>query len=62
MIPNVSSANPKWAENKETMMVRKLVIAIGLTAFAFTAAACNTVKGVGRDIESVGQAGSDAIN
>ena len=50
-------------------MVRKLVIAIGLTAFAFTAAACNTVKGVGedvtsvgRDIESVGQAGSDAIN
>ena len=23
---------------------------------------CNTVKGVGRDIESVGQAGSDAIN
>ena len=25
-------------------------------------AACNTVKGVGRDIESVGQAGSKAIN
>ncbi|WP_260583301.1 entericidin A/B family lipoprotein [Sphingopyxis sp. PET50] len=23
---------------------------------------CNTVKGVGRDIESVGQAGSDAIH
>ncbi|WP_120216564.1 MULTISPECIES: entericidin A/B family lipoprotein [unclassified Sphingopyxis] len=23
---------------------------------------CNTVKGAGRDIESVGQAGSDAIN
>ena len=43
-------------------MVRKLVIAIGLTAFAFTATACNTVKGVGRDIESVGQAGSEAIN
>ena len=24
--------------------------------------ACQTVKGAGRDIESVGQAGSDAIN
>ncbi len=24
--------------------------------------ACATVKGLGRDIESVGQAGSDAIN
>ena len=24
--------------------------------------ACNTVKGAGRDIESVGQAGSDAID
>ena len=25
-------------------------------------AACNTVQGVGRDIESVGRAGKDAIN
>ena len=25
-------------------------------------AGCNTVKGVGRDIESVGEAGSEAIN
>lgn len=29
---------------------------------SFLVAGCNTVKGVGRDIESVGQAGSDAIN
>jgi len=43
-------------------MIRKIVIAMGLGALAFTATACNTVKGVGRDIESVGQAGSDAIN
>jgi len=27
-----------------------------------TASACNTVKGLGRDIESVGQSGEDAIN
>lgn len=34
-----------------------------LTVFAsFLVAGCNTVKGVGRDIESVGQAGSDAID
>ena len=28
----------------------------------FLVAGCNTVKGVGRDIESVGQAGDDAIH
>jgi entericidin A len=36
---------------------------IFLTLLAsFLVAGCNTVKGVGRDIESVGQAGSDAID
>ncbi|WP_166940011.1 entericidin A/B family lipoprotein [Sphingopyxis panaciterrae] len=29
---------------------------------SFLVAGCNTVKGAGRDIESVGQAGSDAIH
>jgi entericidin A len=29
---------------------------------SFLVAGCATVKGVGRDIESVGQAGSDAIH
>lgn len=28
----------------------------------FALSACATVKGLGRDIQSVGQAGSDAIN
>ena len=38
-------------------------VAIALVAVAALAlAACNTVKGAGRDIESVGQAGEDAIN
>ncbi len=37
--------------------------AILLTLMAsFLVTGCNTVKGAGRDIESVGQAGSDAIN
>ncbi len=41
--------------------MRKIVLA-GLVAASFLISACNTVKGVGRDIESVGQAGDDAIH
>lgn len=37
--------------------MRKLFLAFGLAAMTLTTAACNTVKGVGRDIESVGEAG-----
>ncbi|CDO34800.1 MULTISPECIES: entericidin A/B family lipoprotein [Novosphingobium] len=43
-------------------MVKKLVLALAASGILFTATACNTVKGAGRDIESVGQAGDDAIN
>ncbi len=43
-------------------MVRKFLISLGVVAIALTATACNTVKGLGRDIESVGQAGDEAIN
>jgi len=39
----------------------KLLIA-ALIGAAFTLSACATVKGLGRDIQSVGEAGSDAIN
>lgn len=42
-------------------MIRKLVLALAATGIVMTAAACNTVKGLGRDIESVGQAGDRAI-
>ncbi|MDZ4308625.1 entericidin A/B family lipoprotein [Allopontixanthobacter sp.] len=41
-------------------MARKIFIAIGIAAMTMTAAACNTVKGVGQDIESVGEAGDRA--
>ena len=41
---------------------QKTVLAFVLGALTVTTAACNTVKGVGRDIESVGQAGEDVIN
>jgi entericidin B len=43
-------------------MFRKALIALTLGCIALTATACNTVKGVGRDIESVGQAGDRAVN
>ena len=42
-------------------MVRKLILAFGIAAFSLTAAACNTVKGVGEDVESVGEAGDRAV-
>jgi entericidin B len=43
-------------------MLRKVILALTAGAIVLGATACNTVKGAGRDIESVGQAGSDAIH
>ena len=43
-------------------MIRKSVIAVALAALTLTSAACNTVQGLGRDIESVGRAGEDVID
>jgi predicted small secreted protein len=42
-------------------MVRKLITLVCL-ASGLALAACNTVKGAGDDIKSVGQAGDDAIH
>ncbi|MBU1254885.1 MAG: entericidin A/B family lipoprotein [Alphaproteobacteria bacterium] len=42
-------------------MVRKIFLALGLTALSLSATACNTIKGLGQDIESVGEAGDRAI-
>lgn len=42
--------------------MKKIVLALLAGGIVITASACNTVKGVGRDITSVGQAGSDAIH
>ena len=41
-------------------MIRKLFLALGITSLSFAAAGCNTVKGLGEDIESVGEAGEEA--
>ncbi len=45
----------------ESPLVRKLLLACATATLVFTASACNTVKGLGRDIESVGEAGDRAI-
>ncbi|MDP3906902.1 entericidin A/B family lipoprotein [Novosphingobium sp.] len=42
-------------------MIRKLLTTLALTGVVLTATACNTVKGLGRDIESVGEAGDRAV-
>lgn len=42
-------------------MARKAILALGIVALSLTTAACNTVKGLGRDIESVGEAGDKVI-
>lgn len=43
-------------------MARKIILALALGSVALTVSACNTVKGLGRDIESVGESGEEAIN
>ncbi len=42
-------------------MTKKFLLAT-MMASVFILSACNTVKGLGRDIESVGEAGDDAVN
>lgn len=43
-------------------MKNRILAALVLASLAATTAACNTVKGLGRDIESVGEAGDRAID
>ena len=42
--------------------MKKFLLTLGITTMALTATACNTVKGLGNDIESVGEAGEDVID
>lgn len=45
---------------RDGKMVRKVLVVAAL-GFSLVLAGCNTVKGLGRDIESVGKAGEKAI-
>jgi entericidin B len=42
-------------------LANKLLLVAALGGMLATLGACNTVKGVGRDIESVGKAGERAL-
>lgn len=42
-------------------MVRKLVLAFGITALSLSAAACNTVRGAADDVESVANEADEEI-
>lgn len=44
-------------------MFKKVILTITvMLASSLMLTACNTVKGLGRDIQSVGKSGEDAIN
>lgn len=43
-------------------MARKIVVALTASVLALSTAACNTVQGLGQDVESVGEAGERAID
>ncbi|MEX6722935.1 entericidin A/B family lipoprotein [Parapedomonas caeni] len=43
-------------------MMKKTIVTLMLTAVALSAAACNTVQGVGKDIESVGRKGEQVLD
>lgn len=47
--------------DKEIAMFRKVMFIAAACTVVLAATACNTVKGVGRDIESVGKAGERAM-
>lgn len=60
--PSIPAENAGTSRKRKPTMVKKLVLALVAGGIVFSAAACNTVKGAGQDIESVGKAGDDAIN
>lgn len=43
-------------------MIKKILLAAALGSIVLATSACNTAKGAGCDIESVGVAGDNAIN
>jgi entericidin B len=42
-------------------MIKKLILSLAALGIVASATACNTVKGLGRDVEAVGAAGDEQI-
>ncbi|MEO1008939.1 MAG: entericidin A/B family lipoprotein [Planctomycetota bacterium] len=49
-------------ESKKTVNPMRIALTGVFVAFALAAAACNTVKGAGQDVEAVGDAIGDATD
>lgn len=43
-------------------MTRKTILVAAMAAITLATSACNTVKGLGEDIKSVGETGEEVIN
>jgi len=50
------------AQREVNLKSKGSLLVVALLGASLLLSACATVKGLGRDIESVGQAGQDAIN
>ena len=46
----------------KTVSIKGIATTLALTTMCLTTAACNTVKGLGEDVESVGRTGEEAID
>jgi predicted small secreted protein len=55
LIPNTKSV-------EEEINMRRIIFAIFMLVLLGTTAACNTVQGLGRDVERVGEETQDAAN
>ncbi|MET0180574.1 MAG: entericidin A/B family lipoprotein, partial [Novosphingobium sp.] len=56
---NRRRGRPALGRNRD--MIRTIIMALALGGVALSTTACNTVKGAGEDIQSVGEAGDRAI-
>ncbi|EDL48930.1 MULTISPECIES: entericidin A/B family lipoprotein [Erythrobacteraceae] len=43
-------------------MTKKITLLLSVLTMSVVVAGCNTVKGFGRDVQSIGEAGEEAIN
>jgi entericidin B len=51
----------RGTQPRNKSMIRRTILVLVTAGVMLSATACNTVKGLGRDIESVGEAGDKAI-
>jgi predicted small secreted protein len=43
-------------------MLRKIILLVLLAGFIFSMVGCQTVKGLGEDVKSVGEAGEEVVD